>query len=111
MSFHQFIQYKALDRKFSSDNDFILESISREIGTANAEMLKASMKNVCALIHNDLFNELDNVCGLLEISKRKFIEGAIIEALAQANTIISEVGLLEYYNELSEAAEARKVTK
>lgn len=94
MSFHQFIQYKALDRMYATDNDVLLDMAISQNG---AEAVKAQMKNVCALISLDLFDDLEGVCNLLEISKRKFIEYALIEAINQANKITVDVGLFEHY--------------
>lgn len=100
MSFHQYIEYKALDRMYATENDAILGMVLRDSDTGEA--VKSQMRNVCALISQELFDSLENMCGLLEISKRKFIEGAVIEAIDQANRIVEEVGLFEHYASLDE---------
>lgn len=103
MSFDKFIQYKVLDRIYASDNDFLLDMAISQNG---AEAIKAQMKNVCALISKELFDDLDGVCSLLEISKRKFIEYALIEAISRANEIVNENGLAEHYEELRNGFDA-----
>lgn len=54
------------------------------------------IKNVCAKVSAQLSNEIDSICGLLDISKRKFIEAAFIEAVEKAKAIINTEGLPDY---------------
>lgn len=99
MSFHKLLQFKALRQVYGSSSiDFT------EMALKNASPdEKAQFRNVCALIHIDLFNELESICGLLDLSKRKFIEGALIEAIANANRIIDEEGVHEHFAHMYEA--------
>lgn len=53
------------------------------------------LKNVCAKVSVDLSEQIDQVCALLDISKRQFLEMAFIEALDKANRIIEEEGVFE----------------
>ena len=48
-------------------------------------------RNICAHISPQLFEEIESICSQLSISKRRFVEGALIEALKNATVIISEV--------------------
>lgn len=95
MSFHQLIQYKTLNRMYAANNDGLLEMSLRD--PQNEEFIKKQMKNVCALISVKLFDQLDGVCDVLEISKRQFIEYAIIEALAKAENIMEETGFYDKF--------------
>ena len=54
------------------------------------------LKNVCAKLTSELSDELDNVVSLLGISKRRFIEAALIDAIERANKIISDEGLSKF---------------
>lgn len=38
-----------------------------------------------------LYAEIDNLCASLDISKRRFVEGALIAAVKEANAICAEV--------------------
>lgn len=105
MSFHQFIQYKALDRMYSAGNSKFFETV---IASDPAFAEKNKMRNVCALIHTELFDRLENTCAYLDISKREFIESAVIEALNMADAITKEVGLDAYFDAASEAADKDK---
>lgn len=87
MNFHQLIQYKALDHLHTLSGSSIIDRLPE------SEIPKSQMRNVCALISVPLFEELEAMCGLLGLSKREFIEAALIESLAKANTVIDEVGL------------------
>jgi hypothetical protein len=94
MNFNDLIRYKALHLKYVSDNtgfvDMLLDPKNPNV-TGNLPM-----KNVCAMIHQQLFDELSDTCALLDISKRSFIEMALIEALSKANQIMREEHLEEH---------------
>jgi len=53
------------------------------------------IKNVCAKVSVALSDRLDTTCSLLEISKRQFIEAALIDALAKADEIMASEGVYE----------------
>lgn len=52
--------------------------------------------NVCAKITRPLFEKLDSTCQFLSISKRRFIEAAIIQGLEQAEAIMTEYELIDH---------------
>lgn len=51
----------------------------------------AEYRNLCAHISIPLADEIDALCSSLDISKRRFIEGALIDAVKRANAIVSQV--------------------
>lgn len=53
------------------------------------------LKNVCAKVSAELSADIDEVCGLLGISKRRFLEAAFIEAVRQAHEVIRAEGVEE----------------
>ena len=53
------------------------------------------LKNVCAKVMPELSDEIDEICGLLGISKRRFLEAAMVEALSKAKGIIAREGVWE----------------
>lgn len=59
------------------------------------DLPEPSIKNLCAKVSSQLVDRLDETCHILDISKRKFIETAIIDALERANQIMGEEGLWE----------------
>lgn len=60
----------------------------------NPEAVKAELRNICALISPGLFSEVENLCGVLDLSKRQFVEMALIEFVEKANAIFREVNPL-----------------
>lgn len=66
------------------------------------------IKNVCAKLSEQLSDEIDSVCGMLDIRKRRFIEAALMEALDKAYAIIEAEGVHEHYQSQNEAYEAHK---
>lgn len=52
------------------------------------------LRNICALVSTSLFDRVEQTCNFLEISKRRFVEAALIDALEKASLIINEVNPL-----------------
>lgn len=53
------------------------------------------IKNVCAKLSVKLADEIDNVCAVLDVSKRRFIEAALLEAVSKAKEIMDQEGVWE----------------
>lgn len=100
MSFHKLIQYKVLKNIYGDGMVDLLDHSLKLMPPEELERMK--MRNVCALISVPLFDRLESMCGLLSISKREFIELALIEALDAADKIAEEEGLEEHFLMLSE---------
>lgn len=96
MTFDDLIRYKALNLKYIASGSNLLDLVDKGQSGIAAEI---PMKNVCAMITQQLFDDLTNTCGLLDISKRVFIESAIIEALKKAESILDAEGLHDYMAE------------
>lgn len=96
MTFDDLIRYKALNLKYIASGSNLLDLVDKGSPGITAEI---PMKNVCAMITQQLFDDLTNTCGLLDISKRQFIESAIIEALKKAQNIMDAEGLHDYMAE------------
>lgn len=63
------------------------------------------IKNVCAKVPVFISEEIDQVCALLGLSKRLFIEKALMEALDQARAIMEKEGVFDIQEELAAIAE------
>lgn len=100
MSFHKLIQYKALSQIYGSSGGLLLDQMVQQDPSVIEKM---KMRNVCALISVPLFDRLEGMCGLLSLSKREFIEEALIEALNQADKIVDEEGVEEHFVAMTEA--------
>jgi hypothetical protein len=90
MNFDELIRLKALELKQlntegGSLGDAILEGLLKD--PANS----SQMRNICAHISPELFSQVEEYCGLLSLSKRKFVEMALVEAIDRAKSIVAEV--------------------
>jgi hypothetical protein len=82
-NFDEFVLYRALALKFSG---------SHNLGSLPDEALDtARFRNVCAKMHPDLVDRLDSVISLLGVSKRDFIEIALIDALDRSEKTLHDV--------------------
>lgn len=93
MNFDQLIQYKALEQINTLSGSDAIDTLP------DAQLEKSQMRNVCAMITIPLFDQLENLCRFLNISKRQFIEASLIESIAKANVIMKDVGLFEALGE------------
>jgi hypothetical protein len=50
-------------------------------------------RNICALISVPLFEEIDRLLSVLSMSKRRFVELALLDLAVKANEAIAGVGL------------------
>lgn len=94
MNFKQLIQLKSLEtvRSLTGSGE-IVDAMLKQSGESMEK--SGQMRNVCALITNDLFNELESFTNFIGVSKRQFIESAIIKSLEDAKEIAKEVGLFD----------------
>ena len=85
--FDQYIQHRVLSFKFLNvDNgklfDHLLDS-GQLVETGSVEL-----RNVCAKLSVELAERLDNTLSVIDMSKRQFIEMAILEAMDQAEHVL-----------------------
>jgi hypothetical protein len=52
------------------------------------------LRNICALISAERFKEVEDLCNMLDLSKRVFVEMALGEFIIKANSIVQEVNPL-----------------
>ena len=87
MKFDDLINYKSLHRQYVVAggvlNEMMLESMV-------PEQKKDNVRNVCALISVPLFESLERTCAVLDITKRQFIEAALIECIARATPAVDQ---------------------
>lgn len=48
------------------------------------------VRNMCAKVSPQLYDELEKVCSLLSMTKREFIEAAVSEAILRAHRLVDE---------------------
>jgi len=94
--FKELVMYKALGVKHSLTSLIDLEDVIGEDGKLNVtneqgKKEKLEIKNVCAKLPIHISDRIDNTVKYLDIRKRKFIEMAILQALDDADEVLSEV--------------------
>lgn len=100
--FEQYIQYRALAYKYETlKNDSLTLAINQVIDNTPLEGIEADgfklppLKNVCAKVSVELADRLDETIGKLGMSKREFVEMAIIQSLDFAEHVLECVGASE----------------
>lgn len=90
----ELLMYRALHFKQSSQSttDTMIDHFVHDNELRLGQM---ELRNVCAKVSTDLADRLDNACGVLSISKRRFIESAIIHALDEADRVMNELNIFE----------------
>lgn len=77
-------QKAAFARPFGKASDSILEQGEKEG--------KVKLVQMCAKVSPELYEAVDNVCQMLDLTKREFIEAAVSEAVQLAEEHISKMG-------------------
>lgn len=86
MKFEELIRLKALHLKQLQDHGTDMD------GLVDSLVAQSTLtRNICAHIGIPLFDEVENLCQLLDISKRRFVESALVDACQKASAIVSEV--------------------
>jgi hypothetical protein len=76
------------------------------LNSPDSDPLSLPIKNVCAKVSVELSDEIDEIVGLLGISKRRFLEAAFIEAIAMARRIMEQEGVTASLDELAGPVES-----
>jgi len=82
----QALKLKQLNTQGSSFPDTLLEKLLEENPDA-----KKQFRNICALISPKLFADVEELAGLLSLSKRSIIEMALIDFIDKANALVAEI--------------------
>lgn len=93
MNFNDTIQLQALRLKQLNTEGFSGSSrlVDHLIDQNPEQAQQLEMKNICAMVSKQMFDEVDGICHMLDISKRRFVELALSEAIAKASVIVNEV--------------------
>lgn len=84
------LQFKSMLEGQSSGNNEAMEKVIEEHAAKSDQF-----KTVCAPISVPLFERMSHTMQILSMSKRQFIEMAIIEALDRCDEIMDEVDVFE----------------
>lgn len=73
-------------RGHSGDSD-----LTERVLEADPEYVKKSMRNICAFISPQLFDEINALSNVLSLSKRQIVEMALADFTDKAHKIIKDV--------------------
>jgi len=99
----EILTYKALAFKHGADQSPLLDMVVAQ--NPDNPALQNVTKNVCAHLSIQLVDRLESALGVLDMSKRQFIETAIIDALDRFDAIAHDYDIFERYE--VEAAQDR----
>lgn len=99
----EILTYKALAFKHGADQGPLLDLVVAQ--NAENPALQNVTKNVCAHLSIQLVDRLESALGVLDMSKRQFIETAIIDALDRFDAIAQDYDIFERFE--VEAAQDR----
>ena len=80
---NEYLAYKVLEKKYC-DRGYDLIDYAIEKGD------DVPVRNMCAKVHPAMIDRVDNVCEILGISKRRFIESAVATAIHEAEELLAE---------------------
>lgn len=89
MNFDEVIQLQALKLKALNSGQGLSAVVDRLAEDS------PQLRQMCAKVSPELYDRLEQVCGVLDMSKRQFIEGAVADALERAVQTIEKVGAFE----------------
>jgi len=81
----QALKFKQLSHQGFSGPDLV-----ERVLEANPEEAKKSMRNICAFISPELFQEIEEIRNLLEFSKRQIVEMALLDFVEKAKKIVAD---------------------
>lgn len=83
----EFLTYHLLARKFAHQNHDLIDYVAEN----DANSISPITKNVCAKLTIALSDKIDETCSMLGVSKRSFIETALVEALQRTDSLFDEI--------------------
>lgn len=90
---NEFLHYRALAAKLGNE-----QVQARMIDSVTATSELEGSKQVCTTLTMSLCDELESILSVLKMSKRQFIEQAIISAMIEAKDILDAHGVNEYHD-------------
>lgn len=88
MNLDELLQLQALRAKAGYDNRLLADRVIE--GTADGSN---GIRQMCAKVSVQLHDEVDEICARLDLSKRAFIEAAVIEACQRAQEVMKRTGI------------------
>ena len=94
---NEFLHYRVLAAKH--DNE---QALSRLIDSSATE--SPLTRQIATVVSSQLVDDLDELLSVLKMTKRQFMERALIDAMCRARYIMEDLGLEDHYEEQAELA-------
>lgn len=85
----QALKFKELHTQASTINSRLIDGLIEQ-----SPDVREKLRNICAFISPGLFDQVENLCGLLDLSKRQFVEMALKDLVDKANATITRFDAL-----------------
>lgn len=95
MKSEEVLMLQALKLKKLNSKGYDGPDLVDQLVLQNPDAAKDKLRNICAFISPELFADIDSLCGLLDMSKREFVEMALIDLVAKAHAVIEQTNATE----------------
>ena len=95
MKSEEILMLQALKLKKLNSKGYDGPDLVEQLILHNPEGTKEKLRNICAFITSELFSDIDSLCNLLSLSKREFVEMALVDLVAKAHTVIQQTNAME----------------
>lgn len=80
---NEYLEYLVLQRKYGDRGYDVIDH-------AIAQGEEVPVRNMCAKVHPHLIERVEECCDFLGITKRRFIESAVAEAVRQSEELVAD---------------------
>lgn len=92
MNLDDVIQLQVLKRKAASRGGVGRDSMNEALLSREDIADQVQLKQMCAKVSQALHQDVDSLCSILDLSKREFIENALIETCRRSWEVIERNG-------------------
>ena len=101
--YNEFIHFRALAVKYQANGENMANLLDPLVDASNVPQIK----NVCAKLSVELSDKIDQTSDLLGISKRRFIEIALLQMIEHSEHVLECVGTNDAIEDALDRSEAR----
>ena len=95
MKSEEVLMLQALKLKKLNSKGYDGPDLVDQLVLQNPDAAKDKLRNICAFISPELFADIDSLCGLLDMSKREFVEMALVDLVSKAHAVIDQTNAME----------------
>lgn len=95
MKSEELLMLQALKLKKMNSRGYEGPDLVDQLILQNPDGAKENLRNICAFISPELFGQIDSLCDLLDLSKREFVEMALVDLVSKAHAVIDQTNAME----------------